>query len=140
MSKRPYIINQAFVMSEDGTVESPGQKIEVIVDYSTYDGMVEDVGIFLLNNEAGRSILETVISELYTDDWADDNPESGSGFVKFADGNAIGWDETQTFREIRERLELSREYAKEVSPIIDLSVHGELARKTWYAIETRKIT
>ncbi len=138
MSKRPYIINQAFVMSEDGTVQPPDQKIEVIVDYSTYDGMIEDVGIFLLTNEAGQSILKTVIAELY--EGGNENPESASGFVKFADEHAIDWDEQVTFREIRERLEDSIEYAKEVSPIIDLSIYGELAHKTWYSIDTRKIT
>ena len=139
MSKRPYIINQAFVMSKDGSVNPPGQTVEIILDYSTYDGMVEDVGVFLLTNEAGQSVLETVIAELY-EGVDDENPESASGFVKFADEHAIDWDEQLTFREIGERLELSIEYAKEVSPIIDLSVYGELAHKTWYAIDTRKIT
>ena len=139
MSKRPYIINQAFVMSKDGSVNPPGQTVEIILDYSTYDGMVEDVGVFLLTNEAGQSVLETVIAELY-EGVDDENPESASGFVKFADEHAIDWDEQLTFREIRERLELSIEYEKEVSPIIDLSVYGELGPKTWYAIDTRKIT
>jgi len=136
MSKRPYIINQAFVLA-GGKVVSSGP-LKILVDYSTYDGMVEDVSVQLFTNESGMAMINEVLGELWED--YDESAESTSGNFRFEDGHAIQWNENNSFGEIRARLQEAYEYAKEGTRLIDLHIHGELARKTWYSIETRDLS
>ena len=137
MSTRPYIINQAFVMSGDGTVSSQGDSL-VLVDYSTYDGMVEDISVQLFTSQRAIDMIKQVVSEMYEE--SDDAPESASGECIFEDGHRIAFDDTHTFAEIHYRLETACDYAIITSPFQQISIYGDLARKTWYSIETRILT
>jgi len=137
MGTRPYIINQAFILSEGGKMMPAGSPLKILVDYSTYDGMVEDVSVEVFTNAVGMAMIESVSGDMYLD--LDEKPESASSAFAFEDGNIIQCNEANTFREFHERFEVAYDYAKEMSPLISVDIYGSLARKTWYAIETRSI-